>query len=416
MVSGGTPATGTDDYWGGDVPWVSPKDMKVARITHTEDYITEDGVRGSAARLVPPQTLLMVVRSGILRHSIPVALSGREVAINQDIKGVGFLPSVDPAYVRYFIEGLQGELLTRWSKVGTTVESIESEYFANDDVPVPPLLEQTAIIDFLDRETGRIDALIDKKRRLLELLEENRLAVITNAVTKGLDPKAPMKDSGIDWLGQIPAHWDVKRVKFSKSLVTSGSRGWAEYYADEGPIFLQSGNLGTQAELNLTNLQHVNPPDGAEGRRTAVCVDDVMVCITGARTGTVAHVSVELGEAYINQHIALLRPIKSDVFPKFLAYALWCDAGRQQLSLSSYGMKEGLGLQHVLAVMTTSPPIGEQEAIVQYIDREQERLNSIALHTHRAIGLLLEYRSALITNAVTGNIDVRGEASKEVAA
>jgi type I restriction enzyme, S subunit len=209
MVSGGTPTTGTDIYWGGDIPWVSPKDMKAAVVTVTEDYITQEGVSASAARLVPPGTLLMVVRSGILRHSIPVALSSREVAINQDIKAVGFLPNIDPAYVRYFIDGLQAELLTRWRKTGTTVESIESDYFANDDVPVPPLPEQVGIVEFLDRETALIDALIDKKRRLLDLLEEKRLAVITHAVTKSLVPDAPMKDSGIDWLGQIPAHWET---------------------------------------------------------------------------------------------------------------------------------------------------------------------------------------------------------------
>jgi len=94
MASGGTPTTGTDSYWDGDIPWVSPKDMKTAVVTATEDYITQESVSASAARLVPPGTLLMVVRSGILRHSIPVALSGREVAINQDIKAVGFLPNV----------------------------------------------------------------------------------------------------------------------------------------------------------------------------------------------------------------------------------------------------------------------------------------------------------------------------------
>jgi type I restriction enzyme S subunit len=390
--------------------------MKAAVITKTEDYITEEGVSGSAASLVPPRTLLMVVRSGILRHAIPVALSGREVAINQDIKAVGFLRNIDPAYVRYFIDGLQTELLARWSKAGTTVESIESEYFANDDIPVPSVREQVAIVEFLDRVTARIDALIAKKRRLLDLLEEKRLAVITHAVTKGLDPNAPMKDSGIDWLGRIPAHWEVKRVKFSAGFITSGSRGWAEYYSDDGAGFLQSGNLGTRMELNLSYLQRVMPPDGAEGRRTAVSIDDVLVCITGARTGAVAHVSEELGEAYINQHVALLRPIKSNVFPRFLAYALWCNLGREQLWLSSYGMKEGLGLQHVLAVLTTSPPVDEQVAIVRYLDDEQARLDRTAAKTQKAIRLLTEYRSALITNAVTGKIDVRGEVAKEAAA
>jgi type I restriction enzyme S subunit len=282
-------------------------------------------------------------------------------------------------------------------------------------IPLPPLPEQRAIVAMLDRETARIDALIEKKRRLLELLEEKRLAVITHAVTKGLDPFAPMKDSGIDWLGQIPAHWEVKRTKFTTSFITSGSRGWAEYYSDEGPLFLQSGNLGTRMGLDFSFEQRVSPPVGAEGRRTTVNRGDVLVCITGARTGAVAHVSVDLGEAYINQHVALLRPIGSHMYPRFLAYSLWSNIGREQLWLSSYGMKEGLALQHVLAVQIASPPLSEQEAIADRLDREQAQADWVTKKISEAIDRLREYRSALITNAVTGKIDVREHVAQEAA-
>ena len=281
--------------------------------------------------------------------------------------------------------------------------------------PVPPRCEQQTIASYLKHELSRIDELITRKHRLLELLEEKRLAIITYTVTKGLDRSAPMKDSEIDWLGQIPAHWTVSRVKFLINFITSGSRGWAEFYSDEGPTFLQSGNIGRQMELDFLIHQRVNPPPGAEGTRTAVALDDVLVCITGARTGAIGHVSEPLGEAYINQHIALLRPIKERVVPRFLAYSLWSNVGREQLSLNSYGLKEGLGLQNVVDVLVANPPVAEQEKLTAHLDLVTRRLNVLSAKVHQAIKRLLEYRAALITNAVTGKTDLREFKRREAA-
>lgn len=126
---------------------------------------------------------------------------------------------------------------------------------------LPPLSEQKSIAHFLDCETGKLDNLIAKKERFIELLQEKRTALISHAVTKGLNPDVPMKDSGISWLGQIPKHWEVKRLKYLSSLITSGSRGWAQYYSDYGAIFLRIGNLTrTTIELDFRDIQYVIPP------------------------------------------------------------------------------------------------------------------------------------------------------------
>src|SRR6516162_2142803 len=128
---------------------------------------------------------------------------------------------------------------------------------------------------------ARIDALAAKKEQLIALLQEKRTALVTRAVTKGLDPNASMKDSGVDWLGKIPAHWQLKRVKNLSSFVTSGSRGWAEHYTDEGPLFLRIGNLKAgKIDLDFSAVQHVSPRQGVEGERTRVYGGDLVISIT----------------------------------------------------------------------------------------------------------------------------------------
>lgn len=211
-AGGGTPSKSEPTYWGGEIPWVSPKDMKVRVIRDTADHVSEAGVRASSTRVVPANSVLMVTRSGILRHSLPVAITGRPVALNQDLKALQPLPDVDAGFVAYWIEASQDVLLSFWRKEGTTVESLETDLIRETPLPLPPHGQQRAIASFLDGETARINTLIEKKRRLLDLLEEKRTALITRAVTRGLDRDVPMKDSGVKWIGEIPEHWELGRL------------------------------------------------------------------------------------------------------------------------------------------------------------------------------------------------------------
>ena len=262
--------------------------------------------------------------------------------------------------------------------------------------PIPSVEEQQAIAAFLDRETDRIDTLVAKKRRLIELLEEKRSVLISHAVTEGLDPNVKMKDSGIQGLGQIPVHWNKVAAKRVVSFITSGSRGWAEYYSDEGDLFIQSGNLDRELGLDLCNVQRVVPPHGAEVARTQVVRNDVLVCVTGAYTGNAGVVECDLPRAYVNQHVALVRPSRSVVCPKFLALVLASSLGQWHFKVSQYGAtKQGLGLDDVMTAVLFMPPKDEMERLVVAV--------------RNAIHRLQEYRTALISAAVTGKIDVRGE-------
>ncbi|MDD2999961.1 MAG: restriction endonuclease subunit S, partial [Candidatus Riflebacteria bacterium] len=165
-------------------------DMKSFLIEDTEDHITEDAVKASATNLIPANTLLVVMRSGILIHSIPACIIKYKMAINQDLKA--FLPLIplSSAYYARLIEGHQKQLLTEWRKEGATVESLDMELIRNFQIIIPPINEQQAIAAFLDRETAKIDALSDKVATVIERLKEYRTALISSAVTGKIDVRA----------------------------------------------------------------------------------------------------------------------------------------------------------------------------------------------------------------------------------
>ena len=187
FLGGGTPSKDNLDFWSGDIPWVSPKDMKAEIISDAEDHITQYAIEHSATRLVQPGAVLVVVRSGILRHTIPVAINACPIALNQDMKALITEPYLKAEYLASFIRGNQQALLVEWRKEGATVESIEVELFANTTCPIAPLSEQQAIVAYLDHETAKLDALISRICEAIEKLQEYSTALISAAVTGKID-------------------------------------------------------------------------------------------------------------------------------------------------------------------------------------------------------------------------------------
>ena len=185
---GGTPSKDNLSYWtDGDIPWVSPKDMKTFWIKETQDYITEKAIKESSTNMVEPNSLLMVVRSGILQRTIPIAINKVPVTMNQDMKALKFGNRVLVEYIADLIHGNTSELLLEWSKEGATVESIEHEYLANSIVPVPPIEEQQSITTLVAKKMGVYRELTCKAESQILLLQERRTALISAAVTGKID-------------------------------------------------------------------------------------------------------------------------------------------------------------------------------------------------------------------------------------
>jgi type I restriction enzyme, S subunit len=291
---------------------------------------------------------------------------------------------------------------------GAKMPRIGWPFLADVRVPWPSKHIQQTIARFLDHKTILIDQYIANKKKQIELLEKLRTSIISEAVTKGLNPDVEMKDSGVEWLGKIPRHWELWKLKFVVSFVTSGSRGWAQYYSDEGALFVRITNLQRNSiDLNFSKPQLVQPPSGSEGERTGLEEGDVLVSIT-ADIGSIGVVPVCLGESYVNQHTALTRPRKKLVDSRWLAYCLFSDAGKAQFAmLLQGGTKDGLELGDVKNLAIPKPPLVEQSKLARYLDEKIRSIDHSISQLNIQIEKIQTYRTSLISEAVTGKIDVR---------
>lgn len=326
-------------------------------------------------------------------------------------------PQVDSGFFKYLLKSSTYiQALQSTTNLVRDGQALRYENFTLVDLPIVPLDEQRLIADFLDAEIAKIDGLIAEQEKLIALLKEKRQAVISHAVTKGLDPNTPMKDSGIEWLGEIPSHWEIAPLKRDVSFLTSGSRGWAEHYADDGALFIRIGNLKRESiDLDLSDIQRVSVPSGAEGERTRLADGDVLFSIT-AYLGSVAVVPVGLEPAYISQHVALVRLSQKYLLPEWAGYVALSVIGKTYLESQGYGgTKIQLGLEDVANIPMTIPPISEQRLIADALADQLRKIDALIGEALNVIGLLSERRSALISAAVTGKIDVRQLAAAEAA-
>ena len=276
------------------------------------------------------------------------------------------------------------------------------------DVAIPSACEQTQIASFLDYETFRIDNLIAKQEKLIELLEEQRKSIISHAVTKGLNPNAPMKDSGVEWLGDVPEHWEVTFIKYITKKISSGKTplGGAEVYTDEGVIFLRSQNIYNDG-LHLDDVSFIPHEIHASMKSSAVKKNDVLLNITGGSIGRTCLVDCEIGEANVNQHVCIIRTSK-DKYAKWLSVFMKSNSAQSQIFYSQTGAgREGLNFSQIGNMRLLFPPFVEQQEILDFLDQENLRFDNLILKQQSLIEKMKEYRASIISHAVTGKIDVR---------
>jgi type I restriction enzyme S subunit len=277
----------------------------------------------------------------------------------------------------------------------------------NITLGVPPVREQPLIARFLDSETAKIDALIAEQRRLIELLDEKRQAVISHAVTKGLEPDVAMKPSGIEWLGDVPAQWEVTPIKHLLSLRSGGTPDKARLDYWDGDIPWASAKDLKQETLSDTE-DHITQQAVQDGAATRVPAGSILVVVRGmilARTFPVVRAGVPMA---INQDLkALLAGPK--LRSPFLAWLLRGSAAEtlRRLDEAGHGTK-ALRMDAWTSMALPVPPLSEQDLITAHLDAETQQVDFLVLEAERAISLLQERRTALISAAVTGKIDVRG--------
>ena len=415
---GGTPSKANPSFWSGPVPWVSPKDMTRTRLNDTADHITNDAVAASAASIVAPRAVLVVVRSGILRRTIPVAINTVPMALNQDMKALcpenGIVAS---EYLHALIQGNQSLLLREWTKHGATVESIEHRLLANSRIPIPPLPEQDSIARFLDHADQRIRRYIRAKERLIELLDEQKQAIIHKAVTGQIDvrtgqPYQVYKDSGAEWLGEVPEHWEVRRLKYAVSFRGGGTPSKANPSFWSGPVPWVSPKDMTRTRLNDT-ADHITNDAVAASAASIVAPRAVLVVVRSGILRRTIPVAINTVPMALNQDMKALCPENGIVASEYLHALI---QGNQSLLLREW-TKHGAtveSIEHRLLANSRIPipPLPEQDSIARFLDDVDRRTSARRAAGEREIGLLREYRTRLTADVVTGKLDVREAAAK----
>jgi len=288
---------------------------------------------------------------------------------------------------------------------GSTVKHIYPDELREVVIAIPPVDEQQVIADFLDRETGRLDALVGAKQRVLDLLAEKRKAIIATAVTRGLDPKVKLRDSGVPWLGEIPAHWDVSRLKFEATDIVDCLHATPPYDPSGEFPAIRTADV-EPGRLLLNQARRLRTEDYRRWtERLAPVEGDILYTREGERFGIAANVPANV-QLCISQRMMLFR-IRPDRNSIYFMWQLNSPSVYQQASEDQLGTAAPhVNVEKIKNFWMLVPPLVEQRDIVDHIARETAKLDAVRAATERTIALLKERRVALIAAAVSGQLDV----------
>lgn len=407
LQAGGTPSKDKPEYWeDGNINWMSSGEVNNEFVYETKNKITELGLRNSNATLLPTNSVMMAL-NGQGKTKGTVAILKVETTCNQSL--VAFITNeinLHYLYLYYFlkynykfIRGLVGDGLRDGISLGL-LKSLK--------ICIPTYDEQKKIGDFLYRKEKEIKALISQKEKLIKLLEKQRQSIITEAVTKGLNPNMKMKDSGVEWIGEIPEHWQKTRIDFiSRVKARLGWKGLkAEEYVEEGYGFLSTPNLKYR-EIDFENINYITEERYLESPEIMLEIGDVLLAKDGSTLGIVNVVRDLPIQSTVNSSIAVLRPtnkINSVYYYYYLKSTYIQDVINQ--------IKDGMGVPHLFQAdikkfTVLLPPLTEQQNIAKFLDEETSKIEKLVTNVKSQIEKLKEYRQALIYEAVTGKIDVR---------
>ena len=383
--SGGTPDKTNEAYWtDGTIPWLNSGSVNDRFIKEPSEYITEDAFSNSSAKWIKKGSLVIAL-AGQGKTKGMVAQLDIDSTCNQSMAAICPRNDLEPRFLYWWLRN--NYINIRNLAGGDLRDGLNLEMIGSIPTPLPPLPEQKAIAEYLDRKTGRIDSLISKKEKLVELLKEKRSALISHTVTKGLpaaeatkeglNPKAKLKTSGIIWLGDIPEHWEAKKLKWVYENIRSGDGISPDEIEPIGeyPVYGGNGIMGYTDKFNSEN-------------------SDIIIGRVGAKCGNVYLVP---GKKWISDNA-----LRLDIEKCNQQFLNWFLIARNLNQLANQNAQPLITGSMVGNQFIPFPPLLEQKAIAEYLDRETGKIDSLISRVESAIGKLKEYQSAVISAAVTG--------------
>ena len=402
IVTGGTPDTSNDVYWSDEesgINWISISDITSngRLILKTKKFISKEGLESKKIEILPMGSLIYSIYGSIGK----VSRLGIPSTIHQGILGLKTNSKLNSIFLEYYLIYFK-EYISLFSS-SNTQENLNQEKVSNFQIPFPSPQEQTQIVSFLDTKTQKIDELIEKTEQKIKLLKEKRTSLINHCVTKGLNPNVEMKDSGVEWIGEIPNHWGVKLLKFVFNSIREKSETGEEELLSvliKKGVVRRRDFLGEDSD-NLTRSESlVGYIHCSKGNLVNNIMKMGFYCL-----------GISDYDGIVSPGYSVFEMIDNNDYPKYWDYLLKTEIYVSEYRKRSKGIQESrmrLYDDYFLSIHSLYPPKTEQTKIIEHLDEQTQKIDSTVEKESQRIELLKEYRQSLISEVVTGKVDVRG--------
>lgn len=406
IYAGGTPSKTNQSFWeNGTIPWINSGAVNQGLVTKPSTLITEQAYQNSSAKWIPKGSLVVAL-AGQGKTKGMVAQLAIDSTCNQSMGAVVPECSEHSRYLYWWLTSNYQNI--RNMAGGDLRDGLNLEHLGSIQCPQPSVGESVSIANFLDHETAKIDTLIEKQQQLIKLLKEKRQAVISHAVTKGLNPHAPMKDSGVEWLGEVPEHWQVKKIKHFGRVIGG--------YAFKSGDFVEQG----YPVIKITNVSHLKlsfteqaflPEKFSYENSEYIAPQNSLVF---AMTRPIISGGIKVAKMpnlekmpLINQRVGFLK-IEDEDLTNFILFSSLSNSFVAQFKNNmTITNQPNISSEGIESVSLPLPPTTELKLITDYLNNNEQRFNKLIKKSNEQVELLQERRTALISAAVTGKIDVR---------
>lgn len=400
--SGGTPDRNNSDYWeNGTIPWMASGEVNKFLVYDTNEKITELATKASSAKIIPENSV-MVALNGQGKTKGMSAVLKISAACNQSL--CAFQCNTDRLHYMFLLYCFQSMYKYLRFQAGDEVrDGLAASFVKKQRIPMPSLAVQKKIADFLDAKCADIDQIRADIEKQIEILTDYKKSIITEAVTKGLDPKAKMKDSGIVRIGQIPKPWKTSRIKYLFSVIGSGTtpQSGNQMYYDGDRCWIQSGDLYKTKYIVDTEKKITEYAEKTISALKRYSADFLIVAMYGASIG---NVSISKIDACVNQACCVIKPNDKVDF-NYLYYSL-INGKDIMLDMSIGGTQPNISQAKLLEFPVLLPPLSEQQAIASFLDEKCSEIDATIAEKQKQLETLEEYKKSLIFEYVTGKKEV----------
>jgi type I restriction enzyme S subunit len=382
--------------------------------TAGKNFVSEETYQELESYWIHPNDILISMMGTVGKCAIiPVGVSKGimdshivKVRLNETV--------IDPQFFNYVYDKDGSNVVMsqiQRERRGSIMDGLNSSLIKSFIIPLPPISEQRIIASFLDNKVSQIDVAIAEKEKMIEDLQNYRKSIISETVTRGLDPNVAMKDSGVEWIGMIPEDWGSVRLSRCAEKIGSGKTpsGGADVYTESGIMFIRSQNVYDEG-LQLDGIVYIPEEIDEAMSSTRVLFDDVLLNITGGSIGRSCYISDNNIKANVNQHVCIIRTKKGKLNAKFLHLCLISEIVQNQIkNCQTGGNREELNFEQIGNFIIPYPDLTKQEEIASYLERKLVEISETYKFIQAQMEDLKAYKSSLITEAVTGKIDLRNE-------